>query len=172
MDIVFVISLIVALFSALKVITRINAIHALLYMIAFFFALAVMIYLYGAPLIAVLEVIIYAGAIVTLFIFVVMMLNIRPSEGKTRLKVPLVPVLLIIIIQVELLYIIFFGPESTTAPAFTEPAATGLALMTKYMTAVELAGMLLLAGIVGAYHLGSEKKKILHRYLKNTGENE
>jgi NADH-quinone oxidoreductase subunit J len=172
MNIIFIISLVVALFSALKVITRINAVHALLYMVAFFFAMAVMIYLYGSPFIAVLEVIIYAGAIVTLFVFVVMMLNIRAKESKTRFRIPLLPLLFILVIQAELVFLVFNGPESKNAPVFSDPAATGYALISNYMAAIELAAMLLLAGITGAYHLGHEKKKNLHRYLSNTEENE
>lgn len=172
MNILFVISLIIAVLASLKVITGTNAVHALLYMIAFFFSLAVMIYLYGAPFIAALEVIIYAGAIVTLFIFVVMMLNLKPPEKKSKVKLPLLPLLLIIAIQAELVYLIFTGPVNNSAPVFTSPEETGLALISNYMAAIELAGMLLLAGIIGAYHLGREKKRNLHRYLNNTEDNE
>ncbi len=172
MNVLFVISLIIALVASLKVITCNNAVHALLYMIAFFFSLAVMIYLYGAPFIAALEVIIYAGAIVTLFIFVVMMLNLKDQKKKSRIKLPLLPLILIIAIQVELVYLIFSGPVNVNEPVFTSPEDTGLALISNYMAAIELAGMLLLAGIIGAYHLGSEKKRNIHRYLSNTGDNE
>ncbi len=57
-------------------ITRLVAVHALLYLIVSLLAVAVVFYTMGAPLVAALEVIIYAGAIVVLFVFVVMMLNL------------------------------------------------------------------------------------------------
>ena len=46
-----------------------------------------------------------------------------------------------------------------------EAKAVGLALFGPYVLGVELSGMLLMAGIVGAYHLGRQKKKIVHRFL-------
>ena len=55
-----------------------NAIHALLYLITSLLAVAVVFYTLGAPFVAALEVIIYAGAIMVMFLFVVMMLNLGP----------------------------------------------------------------------------------------------
>ena len=57
-------------------ITRLNAVHALLYLIVSLLAVAMIFYMLGAPFVAALEVIIYAGAIMVLFVFVVMMLNL------------------------------------------------------------------------------------------------
>src|ERR687892_734134 len=65
--------------ATLMVITRLNAVHALLYLIVSFLSVALILYILGAPFIAALEVIIYAGAIVVLFVFVVMMLNLGPQ---------------------------------------------------------------------------------------------
>jgi NADH-quinone oxidoreductase subunit J len=45
------------------------------------------------------------------------------------------------------------------------PKEVGISLFTTYLLGVEIAGMILLAGIVGAYHLGKQKKKVLHRFL-------
>ena len=61
-------------------ITRLNAVHALLYLVVSLLAVAVAFYTMGAPLVAALEVIIYAGAIMVLFIFVVMMLNLGSAR--------------------------------------------------------------------------------------------
>ncbi|HOL71740.1 MAG TPA: NADH-quinone oxidoreductase subunit J, partial [Bryobacteraceae bacterium] len=66
----------VAVAATIMTITRLNAIHALLYFVVSLLAAAVVFYTLGAPFIAALEVIIYAGAIMVLFIFVVMMLNV------------------------------------------------------------------------------------------------
>ena len=47
------------------------------------------------------------------------------------------------------------------------PKQVGISLFTTYLLAVELSAILLMAGIVGAYHLGRQKKKVIHRYLEN-----
>ncbi len=61
-----------------------NAIHALLYLIISLLSISVVFYILGAPLIAALEVIVYAGAIMVLFIFVVMMLNMGMEEETEK----------------------------------------------------------------------------------------
>ena len=76
MDVAFYIAAAVAIVSTALMITRLDAVHALLYLIVSLLAVAVVFYTLGAPFIAALEVIIYAGAIMVLFVFVVMMLNL------------------------------------------------------------------------------------------------
>src|ERR1700687_4052410 len=76
MDAVFYLAAVIAILATLMVITRLNAVHALLYLIVSLLAVAVVFYTMGAPLVAALEVIIYAGAVMVLFVFVVMMLNL------------------------------------------------------------------------------------------------
>jgi NADH-quinone oxidoreductase subunit J len=83
MDVLFYISAAVTIASSVMVITRRNAVHALLYLVTSLLSAAFIFYLLGAPFIAALEVIIYAGAIMVLFIFVVMMLNLgKESENQ------------------------------------------------------------------------------------------
>src|SRR5512143_3385015 len=72
----FYIAATLAIMSTLMVITRKNVVHALLYLIVSLLSLAVVFFILGAPFVAALEVIIYAGAIMVLFVFVVMMLNL------------------------------------------------------------------------------------------------
>ena len=93
------------------VITRHNLIHALLYLVVSFLAIAVIFYLLGAPFIAALEVIIYAGAIVVLIIFVIMMLNLKAEaveQEKEWMKrgILIGPSILSLVLLVELFYII------------------------------------------------------------------
>ena len=76
MNAVFYIAAVVAIISTVLAITRLNAVHALLYLIVSLLSVAVVFYVLGAPFVAALEVIIYAGAIMVLFVFVVMMLNL------------------------------------------------------------------------------------------------
>src|SRR5574338_1061752 len=80
MLVLFYLAAAVALIATYMVITRLNIVHALLYMVVSLLAVAVIFFLLGAPFIAALEVIVYAGAIMVLFIFVVMMLNLGPQS--------------------------------------------------------------------------------------------
>ncbi len=85
MNLFFYIAAFVAVISTIMAISGRNAIHSLLYLILSLLAVSVIFYLLNAPFIAALEVIIYAGAIMVLFIFVTMMLNIgleREAEKK------------------------------------------------------------------------------------------
>src|SRR5918993_4384934 len=75
--ITFYISAAIAIIATIMVITRYNMIHALLYLVVSFLAIAIVFYVMGAPFIAALEVIVYAGAIVVLIIFAIMMLNLK-----------------------------------------------------------------------------------------------
>ena len=77
MQLTFYIASGIAVIATLMVITRHNLIHALLYLVVSFIAIAVVFYILGAPFMAALEMIIYAGAIVVLIIFVIMMLNLK-----------------------------------------------------------------------------------------------
>src|SRR5215467_4977455 len=76
MLIAFYIAGAIAIASTVMAITRLHAVHALLYFIVSLLSVAVVFYVLGAPFVAALEVIIYAGAIVVLFVFAVMMLNL------------------------------------------------------------------------------------------------
>ena len=76
MTAIFYLSGAVAIAATLLTLTRLNAVHALLYLIVSFLAVGVVFYTLGAAFVAILEVIIYAGAIMVLFVFVMMMLNL------------------------------------------------------------------------------------------------
>lgn len=168
----FYIAAAIAVLSTIMVITRYNIMHALLYLIVSLLSVAVIFYLYGAPFMAALEVIIYAGAIMVLMIFFVMMLNLGPqTAGDERLwltpKVWIGPSLLCLVLLAELVYLMFQPPVPPANDiVVVDPKVVGKSLFGPYVLAVELAGMLLMAGIVGAYHLGRQKKKITHRFLE------
>ena len=72
-------------------ITRRNLVHAVVYLIFSFFGTAMLFYLFGAPLLAALEVIIYAGAIMVLFLFVVMMIRVESPEEVMFPREPVAP---------------------------------------------------------------------------------
>lgn len=171
MDFTFYIAATVAIISTIMVITRYNIIHALLYLVVSFLALAVVFYMLGAPFAAALEVIVYAGAIVVLIIFVIMMLNLKDEavEQEKMWLAPRVwigPGILSSILMMELIYIIATARAEDVMYHSLDSKAVGMSLYGDYILGVELSGMLLMAGIVGAYHLGRQKKKVVHRFLE------
>jgi NADH-quinone oxidoreductase subunit J len=169
MNIFFYLAGTIAIMSSVMAISNRNAIHALLYLIISLLSISVVFYILGAPLIAALEVIVYAGAIMVLFIFVVMMLNIGMEEETERKwltpKMWIIPSVLAAILLIILLYAIRAFHGEKTSPEMIGPKEVGITLFTTYLLAVEISAVLLLAGIVGAYHLGKQKKKIVHRYM-------
>lgn len=157
MTVLFYASAIIAILSTLMVITRTNIVHALLYFIVSLLAIAVIFFTLGAPFAAALEVIVYAGAIMVMFLFVVMMLNLGQvtQDQEKAWLVPSIwvgPTLMAIPLLVEVLYAINLN-KAEMAHTAVEAKAVGAALFGPYVLAVELASMLLLAGLVGAYHL-------------------
>lgn len=165
MNIIFYIAAVVALISTVMVITRLNAIHALLYLIVSLLSVSVIFFTLGAPFVAALEVIIYAGAIMVLFVFVIMMLNLgdEATRQEARWLNPAAwvgPALLVAVLLGELVYVLLSGGiEPASGGSYIAPQNVGVALFGPYLLAVELAAMLLLAGLVGAYHLGHQNKK-------------
>ena len=159
----FYIAAAVALFSTVMVVTRLNAVHALLYLIVSLLAVGITFYLMGAYFAAVLEVIIYAGAIMVLFVFVVMMLNlgkqtIEQERAWLRPAMWIAPALLSLILLTELI-VMFSQGASVATGHVVEAKRVGILLYGPYLLAVELASMLLLAGLVGAYHLARPVQK-------------
>jgi NADH-quinone oxidoreductase subunit J len=164
MYVLFYIAGAVAILATVMTVSRLNAIHALLYFIVSLLSVAVIFYILGAPFIAALEVIIYAGAIMVLFIFVVMMLNLgqRAVEMESKLLSPRMwigPEILAAILIAEVVFLLSHPPIEAHAVQYVEPREVGLALFGPYLIGVELASMLLLGALVGAYHLGYRKSQ-------------
>jgi len=154
----------VAIVSTLLMLTRLNLVHALLYLIVTMLALAVEFLVLGAPFAAALEAIVYAGAIMVLFLFVVMMLNIgrHAADSERKWLTPRIwigPVILASILIVEVAYVARAASPGLGTAA-TGPKEVGIALFGPYAIGVALASMLLMAGLVGAYHLGLRKSEL------------
>ncbi len=159
METAFYLSAVVAVAATLMVVTRLDAVHALLYLVVSLLAVAVAFYTLGAPFVAALEVIIYAGAIVVLFLFVVMMLALSRVERvrERRLLDPAVwagPSVMCAVLVGEIVGLL--SRERLAAPTVgtVDPVQVAHALFGPYAIGVELASMLLLAALVGAYHVG------------------
>jgi NADH-quinone oxidoreductase subunit J len=159
MEAIFYISGVIAILATILMLTRLNAVHALLYLIVSLLAVAVIFYAFGAAFAAALEVIIYAGAIMVLFVFAVMTLNLgeRAARAEKSLLTPGIwigPGILAAVLAAEFIYVLTHGSTGMNASGAVDPKQVGVVLYGSYFVGVELASMLLLAGLVGAYHLG------------------
>lgn len=156
----FYICALVALLATLRVVVGTNPVHALLYLVVSLFAVAGVFFALGAPFAGALEVIVYAGAIMVLFVFVVMMLNLgRETVVQEREwlqpRAWVGPMLLAALLLVVMLRAIV-GTSGGAGAVEVTPKAVGIMLFGPYVLAVELASLLLLGALVSAYHLGRD----------------
>ncbi|MCL6523737.1 MAG: NADH-quinone oxidoreductase subunit J [Thermoflavifilum sp.] len=179
MNLVFYIAALVAIFATLRAVLHKHAVHALLYLIVSLLSVAVIFFILGAPFLAALEVIIYAGAIMVLFVFVVMMLNrgeaaVQQEKEWFRFRTWAWPSVLVLILFVEWVYMLWRGSAQQSFAGVTQgpiqPQQVGELLFTQYLLGVEMAAMMLMAGIIGAYHIGKQKQKSYHRYLEEKSD--
>lgn len=166
-ELAFYSSAAVAILATLRVVTTANAVHGLLYLIVSLLAVAMIFFALGAPFAGALEVIVYAGAILVLFVFVVMMLNLGPEMSRQerhwlRPAQWLGPGMLSALLLAVLLWFLFgagAGVSDMAGQATVGPKQVGIALFGPYLLVVELASLLLLAALVAAYHLGRREDR-------------
>ncbi len=149
----------IAVAATVLAVTRKSAVHALLYVVVSLLAVAFVFALLGAPFVAALEAILYAGAIMVLFLFVAMVLGLgkRAAENESALLQPTAwigPALLSALLLVALGVAVTRAAPRSSALGGGSPKDLALALFGPYLIATELASLLLLAGLVGAVHLG------------------
>ncbi len=155
----FYIAAAVALLATVRVITNSNPVHALLNLIVSLLAVAAIFFALGAPFAGILEVIVYAGAIMVLFVFVVMMLNLGDAvvmQERAWIKPGawVVPALLALVLLAEMVYVLTGMGLHPAGMTTVDAKQVGIALYGPYLLVVELASFLLLAALVAAYHLG------------------
>ena len=140
---VFIICSVIVLSGALGVLIARNPVHAALFLVETLFGIAVLFIMLDATFLAAVQVVVYAGAIVILFLFVIMLLGVDKAEDLTTL-----------LISVN-------GPTGTLAPA-PEPTTNtknlGETLFTDHLFAVELTALLLTVAVVGAVSLARRIK--------------
>jgi NADH-quinone oxidoreductase subunit J len=143
-------------------ITRRNLVHAVVYLIISFFGSAMLFYLLGAPLLAALEVIIYAGAIMVLFLFIIMMLKVEGFEEQffpIRQWIPAIGMCLVFIAAGTLM---MAGDPDSRIPlkaAVAEPVFFGHYLFRTHWLAIEIVSLLLLIAVVAVLYLGKNTGK-------------
>lgn len=150
----------VTIIATIFAITEKHAVHAIVYLVTSFFALAVIFFLLGAPLVAVFEVIIYAGAIMVLFMFVIMMLDLSHPE---KIGVPRFgdwwPALILAGIILAALIALLTGQQQSLPGQVAEISIRdfGRTLFHKYGIAIEIISMQLLFALIGALYLGRRR---------------
>jgi NADH-quinone oxidoreductase subunit J len=155
----------VTVVASLLVITRKNPIHSALFLVLNFLAVAVLYLLLYAQFIAIVQVIVYAGAIMMLIIFVIMLLDLE-AEVRAKLKFvysKVIGSLLALLFLLGLIYAVsarsltgktgIYPPEKVTANVKT----VGEVLFTQYFFPFEIASVLLVAAIVGAVVLSKKR---------------
>ncbi len=169
--IIFVISAIVAVFGATMMIAQRNAVASVLYLILSLVAQAVLYIQLNALFLAALLIIIYTGAILVLFLFVIMLLNLRGSEelvDKSSSLGRVTKYLVSFLLVLELVFVVrsSFFPSSVGGGVMTSVKSTGFGsvegvatlLFTRYLYPFELTSILLLAAIVGAVVMAKRER--------------
>jgi NADH-quinone oxidoreductase subunit J len=156
---IFIILATVAVSCSIMVISQRSAVSSAIFLIATMITLALLFLLLNSPFLAAVQVIVYAGAIMVLFLFVIMLLNLRRDEfGPEKRKAQrFFGILFVFLLLIGIATIIEWGMSGSesaqtvsmyTAPAGVEPLAQ--LLFTKYLLPFELASILLLVAIIGA----------------------
>lgn len=170
----------VAIIASFRVISHANPVHAILSLIVSLLAVAGIFFILGASFAGVLEIIVYAGAILVLFVFVIMMLNLGDDTTLEKswlsLQAWATPMMLSLIIFAVLLAFMtntkndFLVLNSSSISAKT----VGTALFTQYVLITQLAAFLLLGALVAAYHLGKralDDENVSHSQVHHTKSN-
>ena len=151
--------------SALFVILNRNPVYSAVMLVFCFFSLAALYVLLEAYFVAVLEIIVYAGAIMVLFLFVIMLINVGKEIATTSImvKAKVLPFVLVLLFSSNIILLILWRNEGLHQPntisSVGSITAIGQALFTKYLLPFEIASLLLLVALIGTVYLA--KKRVL-----------
>jgi NADH-quinone oxidoreductase subunit J len=158
----------IAVVSAGAMLFSTNAIYAALYLIVNFCTIAVFYLLLGAPFLAMVQITVYAGAIMVLFLFVIMLLGAeRLRRSRTLWWQQPLAIALGLLLFVEAAYALLFRSEqnsllppfSSISPGYGNPRAIGEVLFNQYLLPFEMTSFLLLIAIIGAIVLTKSEKR-------------
>jgi NADH-quinone oxidoreductase subunit J len=156
----------IAVISAIMVITRHNVVHSAAFLGATLFAVAGLFLTLHAEFLAGVQVIVYVGGILVLFVFVIMLIAVERSVHERQYNRQWTIALVTSgILIAEIAYGLYRGKDSLVLPTVVRPAATaagnseqvGMALYTSYLLPFEIASILLLVAIVGAVVLSKKR---------------
>ena len=149
-----------AIGCALAVVAQRNPLYSAISLIGVFVSLACLYVMLAAPFIAAVQVIVYAGAIMVLVVFVIMLLNIEEEEHRRQRLKFLVPAAIVLagVLIAEVAFILYSVQASRVVPASSVSdvgvtQSIGTALFTRYLLPFEITSILLLMAIVGAMTL-------------------
>jgi NADH-quinone oxidoreductase subunit J len=160
-QIIFYILAAVTVIATILAITEKHPVHAILFLVTSLFSMATIFYLLMAPLVAVFEVILYAGAIMVLFLFVIMMLDLgHPEKGLSPGWKEWLPAAVLSGISVASLVAVIISRHSAGSVPAAVPTIreVALRLFQEHGLAVELVSLQLLFALVGALYLGRQPK--------------
>jgi NADH-quinone oxidoreductase subunit J len=162
-SIIFYLLALLILGSTAMAITRLNLVHAVIYLIFSFFGSAMLFYLFGAPFLAILEVIIYAGAIMVLFLFIVIMMKLKTAEEKLFPLTQWLPAAIFGLVYIAIGRVLVLsepGSGITLKTARADPGLFGLYIYQNHWLGIEIVSLLLLVALIGALLLGRRLKKV------------
>src|SRR5438552_11384701 len=149
-----------AIGCAISMVAQRNPLYSAISLIGVFVSLACLYVTLSAPFIAAVQVIVYAGAIMVLVVFVIMLLNVDQAERQPRRLRSLIPIAvgLAAVLFAEAVFIIFFVQASPATPTYNVSnvgltTSIGTGLFTGYLLPFEITSILLLMAIVGAMSL-------------------
>lgn len=155
----------VILVSAILMITRRNPVHSVMFMLLLFFHIAGVFVLLNAEFLAAVQLLVYAGAILILYLFVVMLLNVDKESTAARAN-KFWPWMTVfgILIAVEIVFLVSRGsfPADTGQPMRLGNMGIrelGVVLYQQYLVPFEVASVILLVGLVGAVMLAQKREK-------------
>ncbi len=160
---IFYILALLILVTTAMAITRRNLVHAVIYLIFSFFGSAMLFYLFGAPFLAVLEVIIYAGAIMVLFLFVVIMMRADTGDERLFALRQWLPVAVFGLVYLAIgMGIITGDPNSQIdlKTAWAAPRVFGQFIFEYHWLSIEIISLLLLVALAGALIIGRRSRKL------------
>lgn len=154
-EVIFYLTAAIAVIAAGAILIVRHPVYAVLYLIISLLALALLFFLLGAPLLAALQVMLYAGAIMVLFLFLIMVMNLRPERSQSLPLPPgwRGPALLALLLWLELLLLLSRSPLEEAGGAEIGPKEVGITLFGPYLVVVEAAAVLLLSALVAALYL-------------------
>jgi NADH-quinone oxidoreductase subunit J len=165
--ILFIVLAVIAIATAVSMLISRNAIYSAMFLVLNFVTVAVIYLLLNAAFIAMVQVTVYAGAIMVLFLFVIMLLGAEKIAGEESISwQPPLAILLGGALLMEFAYILFGGRQKDLLPTmvsvskdFGSPASVGTLLFNRYLIPFEITSILLLVAMIGAIILTRSERK-------------